>query len=99
MVSYIWVTAYKICMIVFVENINHNKLSSIPPTSLTMSILTVNVRSLKKHVHDLEALVHSLESPPDIICLTETWLSDNDDIDSLLVPGYNNYVKNRNTHG
>ena len=80
------------------HNVNHNNLSSIPPTSLT--ILTVNVRSLKKHVHDLETLVHSIESPPDIICLTETWLSDNDDIDSLLVPGYNNYVvKDRNTHG
>ena len=60
----------------------------------------MNVRSLKKHVHDLEALVNSLESPPDIICLTETWLSDNDDIDSLLVPGYKNYaIKNRETHG
>ena len=65
-----------------------------------MSILTVNVRSLKKHLHDLEALIHSLESRPNVICLTETWLTDNDDIDSLLVPGYNNYaIKNRNTHG
>ena len=65
-----------------------------------MSILTVNVRSLKKHINDLEALVHSLESPPNIICLTETWLTENDDINSLLVPGYNNYaIKNRNTHG
>ena len=65
-----------------------------------MSILTVNVRSLKKHLNDLEALVHSLESPPNVICLTETWLTDNDDIDSLLVPGYKNYaIKNRNTHG
>ena len=58
-----------------------------------MSVLSVNVRSLKKHVNDLEALVHSLESLPDIICLTETWLSDNDDIDSLLVPGYNTRLR------
>ena len=65
-----------------------------------MSILNVIVRSLKKHLNNLEALVHSPESPPNVICLTETWLTDNDDIDSLLVPGYNNYViKNRNTHG
>ena len=48
----------------------------------------------------MEALVHSLESPPSVICLTETWLTGNDDIDSLLVPVYNNYaINNRNTLG
>ena len=48
----------------------------------------------------MEALVHSLESPPNVLCLTETWLTENDDIDSLLAPDYNNYaIKNRNTHG
>ena len=48
----------------------------------------------------MEELVHSLESPPNVIRLTETWLTENDDIDSLLVPGYNNYaIKNRNTLG
>ena len=75
-------------------------MSELTPPSTPMFILTVNVRSLKKHLSDLEALIHSLESPPNVICLTETWLTDNDDIDSLLVPGYNNYaIKNRNTHG
>ena len=70
------------------------------PTSLPISILSVNVRSLKKHLNDLEALVHSLEFPPNVICLTETWLKENDVIDSLLLPGYNNYtIKNRNTLG
>ena len=35
-----------------------------------------------------------------MLCLTETWLTENDDIDSLLVPGYKNYaIKNRNTLG
>ena len=35
-----------------------------------------------------------------MLCLTETWLTVNDDIDSLMVPGYNNSaIKNRNTHG
>ena len=84
-----------------VKNLDPNLF--LPPSAIiptTMSILTVNVRSLKKHLNDLEALVHSLESPPNVICLTETWLTDNDDIDSLLVPGYKNYaIKNRNTHG
>ena len=74
--------------------------SSCDRSYLPISILTVNVRSLKKHLSDLEALVHSLESPPNVICFTETWLTENDDIDSLLVPGYNNYaIKNRNTLG
>ena len=48
----------------------------------------------------MEALILSLEFPPSVICLTETWLTENDDIDSLLVPGYTSYaIKNRNTHG
>ena len=35
-----------------------------------------------------------------MLCLTETWLTENDDIDSLLVPGFNNYaIKNRNRLG
>ena len=39
----------------------------------------LNTRSLKKHHEELEALVNCLESPPNIICLTETWLSTDDD--------------------
>ena len=82
------------------ENLSISVLNDVVLKPTTMSVLTANVRSLKKHLNDLEALIHSLESPPNLIGLTETWLTDNDDIDSLLVPGYNNYaVKNRNTHG
>ena len=58
--------------------------------SCSLTILHLNVRSLKRHIEDLEALVHSLESPPDFLCLTETWLSKNDDPKSLLVTGYQN---------
>ena len=82
------------------ENFSISVLNDFVLKPITMFILTVNVRSLKKHLNDLEALLHSLESPPNLICLTETWLTDNDYIDSLLVPGYNNYaVKNVNTLG
>ena len=42
----------------------------------------------KKHQEDLEALVNSIESPPDILCLTETWLSENKNPHSFLVNGY-----------
>ena len=63
-----------------------------------LSILNLNVRSLKKHSHDLEALIYSLESPPHILCLTETFLKEDDDIKSLLVTGYSQFlVKNRET--
>ena len=57
--------------------------------NLTISIIHINIRSIKKHLDELEALILSLESPPDIICLTETWLTDNDKNESWLISGYN----------
>ena len=61
-----------------------------------MSVLHVNVRSLKKNYQELEALITSLESPPEILCLTETWLSDSEEPENYLVCGYKRYcVKNR----
>ena len=48
----------------------------------------------------MEAFIHSLESPPAILCLTETWLNENDDYDAMLISGYSQYViKNRKTRG
>ena len=47
---------------------------------------------MKKHLEDLEALAYSLESPPDILCLTETWLSEKDDPKLFLVTGYQNLL-------
>ena len=48
----------------------------------------------------MEAFIHSLESPPAILCLTETWLNENDDYDAMLISGYTQYVvKNRKTRG
>ena len=38
----------------------------------SLSVLNVNVRSLKSHLDKLEALVLRPESPPAIFCLTET---------------------------
>ena len=38
----------------------------------------LNTRSLKLHFEQLKALILSLESPPDVIGLTKTWLTDND---------------------
>ena len=47
---------------------------------------------MKKHLEDLEALAYSLESPPDILCLKETWLSEKDDPKLFLVTGYQNLL-------
>ena len=65
-----------------------------------MSILNVNVRSLRKNLLNLEAFIYSLDVQPDVICLTETWLSETDEISSYIVTGYNGFVAtNRGSKG
>ena len=59
-----------------------------------------NVRSLKKNRDSLEALLLGLESPPALICITETWLNENDDPKFFLIHGYNQEItKSRTTRG
>ena len=48
--------------------------------------------SLKPHFEKLEALILSLESPPGIICLSETWFNDNDNSKGYLVNGYYDFL-------
>ena len=55
---------------------NNSTLVNITENS-KVSGLHLNIRSLKPHFDKLEALILSLESPPDIICRTETWLTKN----------------------
>ena len=64
----------------------------VEPKLNSLSVLNVNVRSLKLHLEKLEALVLSLESSPDVLCLTETWLTDNDGPELFLVNGYTQYI-------
>ena len=52
----------------------------------------MNVRSLRKHHDELEALVSSLESSPDIICLSETWLHEYDDKHCFKIKGYHEVI-------
>ena len=40
--------------------------------------LGLNIRSLRKIFDELQILNDSLNEPPDIIALTETWLSPSD---------------------
>ena len=49
---------------------------------------------------NLEADIYSLDVQPDVICLTETWLSEKDEICNYLVTEYNSFVAtNRNSKG
>ena len=62
------------------------------------TILHLNVRSIRKHYAKLETLVFSFDAQPDILCLSETWLSNDDNINSYSINGYTQIaVKNRNT--
>ena len=62
-----------------------------------VTIMHINVRSIKKNLINLETLILGLESPPSVLCLSETWLTENDDPKCYLVHGYNQLiVKTRN---
>ena len=52
----------------------------------------LNVRSLKKNLDKFEALTLGLSSPPSVLCLSETWLSENDDPKLFLLHGYSQYL-------
>ena len=63
-----------------------------------VTILHLNVRSSRKNYAELESHVFGLDSQPDILCLSETWLSNDDNIISYSINGYRNLaIKNRNT--
>ena len=51
-------------------------------------IFHLNTRSVRKHYAELDALIAGLESPPCSICLTETWLNDNDDPNMFKLKNY-----------
>ena len=57
-------------------------------TSAVISVLLINARSLKKHVENFQALTYCLDSPPSILCTTETLLNTQDDSNALLIKGY-----------
>ena len=51
--------------------------------------MNINIRPIEKNVDNLEALILGLESPPFVLCLSETCLTENDDPKCYLVHGYN----------
>ena len=56
----------------------------------------LKIRSPKPQLEQLEALILGLESPRDIICISETWLHDNDNCAGYLISDYNQFcMENR----
>ena len=61
-----------------------------------ISVLHLNIRSIRNKLLELESFIYGLELLPKIICLTETHLDD-DDTSNFRLPGYPNIdAKNRN---
>ena len=61
----------------------------------------LNVQSLRSHHDQLKVLVASLNRPPLVIALCETWLSDNDPLDLYHLDGYQKgiFVNRQNSRG
>ena len=58
------------------------------------SVLQINCRSLPKNFISIELLLTNLIDKPTVICLSETWLN-NENCNYYNIPGYNFYCKNR----
>ena len=51
-------------------------------------VLNINTRSIKNHHDEIEALIGSLESSPNILAITETWLNETDEINCYKIKGF-----------
>ena len=52
------------------------------------SILGMNIQSLGFHLNELKILLENLEDKPDMIAITETWMTENDDPNEFFLEGY-----------
>ena len=66
----------------------------------SLNIIHLNSRSLPKNYDNIVSLFNSLHSPPDIIAVTETWLTDTNK-NLFEFSGYHSYhlVRNTRQHG
>lgn len=65
-----------------------------------VTILYMNIRSLRCNFDELRIFIESFSNKPDIIALTETWLTENDSLPSFSIDGFiTPIVKNRSTRG
>ena len=60
-----------------------------------LSIIHFNCRSMSANFDKIEDYLHDLEYKFDIIAISETWLSDNDDHDEWTMSGYSSYFSSR----
>ena len=51
-------------------------------------LFSLNIQSLKAHHDQLQAFLNNFQHRPQIFALSETWLTDNDDISMLKLEGY-----------
>ena len=62
--------------------------------TLNITILMLNIRSFNKNINTFNIFLDTLVSKPDIIVLTETWLTDTDD-PSIYLTDYKMFKTNR----
>ena len=66
------------------------------PGSTKLTIFHINSRSLSKNIDNIQSFLKYLNSSPDIIPVTETWLTENNK-HLHEFPGYHSYHLIRNT--
>ena len=52
------------------------------------SLIHLNCRSIKANFKDMQTFIDTLQIKFDIIAVSETWLSDTDDLNDFLLPNY-----------
>ena len=73
----------------------NDKLNANNITNTDLSLLHLNVRSMRNKFDSILNYLNSLAHDFSVIALTETWLNDNDD-ETFQLPGYNLTQLNRN---
>lgn len=81
------------CNILY-DNIANIKLS----TGSTAKILYINARSIKNKIDEFEHIIKGFNIDIDVICVTESWLSDSDEI-YFNLKNYEKITANRPTEG
>ena len=68
-------------------------------SDFSQCIFHINIRSLRQNFDNLQTLIFSSSRKPAVICLTETWLTDDDDVNFYALDGYTFFSKPRGTRG
>ena len=76
---------------------NSNVYNIVTGLSTELSILYFNARSLLPKIDELQAVCLSVN--PDIICITESWLSSDIEDLEIELPDYSSIRVDRNRHG